>query len=99
MVDERRFSYDEAKRRTNLRKHKIDFRDVLAAFDGPSIDDYDEAHSEEEERWRRLIWLDGKVVVVVYTERGDEVRLISAFDASVEETRRYLEIAFGGKLP
>jgi hypothetical protein len=67
-----RFSWSERKRRENLRKHGIDFRDVASVFDGPSIDAYHADHPEPEERWRRLVWLDGRVIVVVYTEAGDQ---------------------------
>jgi uncharacterized DUF497 family protein len=97
LVEGRKFTYDEAKRRGTLRKHKIDFRDIERVFDGPNVDDYDDAHSEGEERWRRLVWLGGRVVVVVYTEQGDHIRLITAFDAAPEETKRFIEIALGGQ--
>ena len=90
----RRFIYDERKRRDNIRKHQIDFRDVERVFDGPSIDDLDYGHSQHEERWRRLVWIRGRVVVVIYTERSDAVRLISAFAADSEAVRLYYERFF-----
>jgi hypothetical protein len=90
----RRFIWDESKRRTNLRKHGIDFQDLPGPFDGPSIDNPDVHHSDVEERWQRLIWFHTRVVLVVYTERGDTIRVISARPATAEETDIYLDHHF-----
>jgi uncharacterized DUF497 family protein len=45
-----RFEWDERKRRENLRKHGIDFVEVRRAFDAPALVDYDQHHSDEEDR-------------------------------------------------
>ena len=94
-MDSPNFSWSEKKRQANLAKHGIDFKDVAAAFAGPSIDIYDAEHSESEERWRRLLWLNGEVVVVVYAEFGEAVRLISARPGNREETQVYLDQFLG----
>jgi uncharacterized protein len=47
--------------------------------------------STEEERWRLLGRAGSKILMVVYTERGDRVRIISARKASKREQEVYLE--------
>lgn len=85
------FEWDEAKRVQNLSKHGIDFRDVPRAFAWPRIEDYDSAHSVEEDRWRVLGYLDGRVIFFVYTERQGRKRLISARPATPDEAMIYIE--------
>lgn len=87
-----RFTWDDRKRQANVRKHGIDFADAVGVFfdDGAlTIEDVD---SEGEQRLVTMgrDFLD-RVLVVVYTERGeDEVRLISARKASPRERTAYV---------
>jgi uncharacterized DUF497 family protein len=46
--------------------------------------------STEEERWRLLDRAGSEVLMVVYTERGDRIRIISARKASKREQEVYL---------
>lgn len=92
------FVWDEGKRKRVLREHGLDFADVCRVFRGPMIDDYDYAHSREEDRWRALGLLDGNVILVVYAERGDTIRLITARRATPEETQLFHEQFFGEPL-
>jgi uncharacterized protein len=94
-VPDKRFEWDERKRRQNLRRHRIDFADVPRAFDRPLIVDYDAAHSNGEERFRMLGWLDGRVIVAIYTERRQRIRLISVRYATVPEATLYMQEFFG----
>lgn len=57
-------------------------------LDNNLIDDYDEEHSDDEDRIK-VIGLVGKVLVVIYTERGEKYRLISARNANKRERSRY----------
>jgi hypothetical protein len=50
------FEWDEAKRLANLRKHGIDFIDVLAVFDGDTVIVEDERYSYGEQRFVTFIW-------------------------------------------
>lgn len=78
-----RWEWDEAKRLENIRKHRIDFRDVSAVFDGPMLLRLDQREDYGEERWIALGLLGHGVVVVVYTERdGDTIHIISARKAN-----------------
>ncbi len=83
------FVWDEAKRRENLRKHKIDFADAEKIFRGLTftVDDDREAYGEQ--RFLTLGLLEDQVVSVTHTERREEIRLISIRKATKHETRFY----------
>ncbi len=77
-MDDTRFEWDYQKEIINIRKHGIDFQTASLVFRDPNrIEFYDEAHSEEEERYN-TIGMAHNVLFVVYTERRDFVRIISA---------------------
>jgi uncharacterized DUF497 family protein len=83
--------WDPAKAKSNLRKHGIRLADAASALeDVRAISVRDEA--EHEERWV-TIGMDclARVLVIVYTWRGEEVRLISARLATSRERRQYEE--------
>lgn len=86
------FEWDEEKNRVNIRKHDIDFNDVCEMFDDPMLVMLDDRYSYAEERWIGVGMLLGIVVVVVYTERvNDIIRIISARKATKHEARGYAE--------
>jgi uncharacterized protein len=82
--------WDPSKARVNARKHGIEFSDAVAALEDELALTMRDPISDEEERWVTL-GLDGfaRVLVVVYTLRGERVRLISARKASARERRLY----------
>ena len=85
-----RFEWDESKDQLNQAKHGLCFRDVCRAFDDPNgIDAPDDRHAEE--RWVLIaqIPLTTLVVTVVYSERGERDRIISARVATGAEERTY----------
>ena len=81
--------WDDNKAELNWKKHKIYFEDAVYIFlDDDRIEDYDELHSEDEDRWKVI----GKVMdilAVIYTERGEKYRIISARYATKEEEDEY----------
>ena len=88
-----RFEWDSRKALQNLLKHGVSFEEASTVFaDLLSLTIPDPGHSIEEERWvtvgqsyrRRLL-------VVVHTEHGDAIRLISARSATPGERRKYEE--------
>ncbi len=85
------FEWDEAKRLTNLRKHGIDFIDIPAVFDGDTVTVEDDRYSYAEQRFVTFGLLQGRVVAVVHTDRGDLTRIISARKATKYEQRIYFE--------
>lgn len=85
-----RFEWDENKNRINIRKHGIDFADVVDIFKHPVLILLDGREEYGEERWIALGWIKAMMGVVVYVERVDDViRIISARKATKNEERRY----------
>ncbi|PZV10429.1 MAG: hypothetical protein DCF22_16860 [Leptolyngbya sp.] len=85
------YQWDSDKAIANLRKHGIDFADaVIVLSDDLAITVQDERFDEE-----RFITIGmdglGRVLVVVYTWRGNNIRLISARPATRQECRQYEE--------
>ncbi len=73
----------------NFKKHGITFEKAAEIFlDEFLIDDYDEDHSDCEDRIK-VIGMVEKVLVVIYTERGEKYRLISARLANKREEDEY----------
>ena len=84
------FTWDEKKRKLNLAKHGVDFRDASAIFDGPLVTVEDTREDYGEPRYVALGLLHGVVVSVAYTERRDEVRIISIRKALKHEAHFFL---------
>ena len=82
-------THDPAKRRSNKRKHKIDWADCEAAFDAPMLTREDASQDYGEQRLISLGWLQGRVVVLVWTDREDGPRLISCREANPHEQEAY----------
>ena len=82
--------FDPSKARANFRKHRVSFADAEQALRDPQAITIEDSDAEGEQRFVTL-GADalGRVLVVVYTVRGDRVRLISARKASKGEARQY----------
>jgi uncharacterized DUF497 family protein len=84
------FEWDSAKAKANIARHGISFETAKAAFqDLQAIELLDDDLSEE--RWRLLGRAGAELIMVVYTERGDRIRIISARKATTREQKVYLE--------
>lgn len=87
-----KFEWDEAKNRINQEKHGISFEMAAYVFqDEHYIEMYDFEHSDVEEERFIAIGRVGKILFVVFTERKDNVRLISARLATEAERRLYYD--------
>jgi uncharacterized DUF497 family protein len=82
-------TWDEAKRLSNIKDHELDFVGCEAVFDGPVVSWDDDRDSYGEQRINLLGWLNGVVVHMTYTERGDEPHIISLRKAEKHEIRFY----------
>lgn len=86
------FEWDENKEKINISKHGLDFSTAALVFrDQNRLEWFDELHSDYEDRYTTIGEINGIAVVlmVVYTERGDAIRLISARKATKQERRMY----------
>lgn len=85
--------WDAGKAEENLAKHGVSFEDGATVFDDPwAITVPDVAHSEDEERHITVgRAAAGPVLTVVYTMRGDTIRITSAREATRREQRQYEE--------
>lgn len=87
------FEWDHKKAGSNARKHGVSFDEASTVFgDRLSLTIRDPAHSQEEDRFVTIGRSHrGKLLVVVHTERGDNLRIISARPASRSERKTYEE--------
>lgn len=85
-----RLEWDEAKRRANLSKHDVDFRDLGPLFDDVRrIEFEDRRRAYGELRMVLLGLLYGRLLHVTWTRRRDARRIISARRANLREQRFY----------
>ncbi len=85
------FEWDENKNTINREKHKISFETAAYVFDDPYyIEMFDFEHSVEEDRYIAIGKV-GDVLFVVFTERKDMIRLISARLATNAERDLYYD--------
>jgi uncharacterized DUF497 family protein len=87
------FEWDLRKARSNLAKHGVAFEEASTIFgDSLSLTIPDPEHSLSEERYVTMgRAFSGKLLVVVHTERGENIRIISARRASRRERKFYEE--------
>lgn len=85
------FEWDENKRLVNLRKHGIDFTDAVNVFDDDTVIIEDAQQNYGEQRWIAIGLLTGRVVVVVYTECRETIRIISVRKATKNEEIIYFK--------
>ena len=83
------FEWDPNKDRLNQRKHGVGFADTFAVFEDPNaltMEDY-----EQGENRHVTVGMDcfGRVLVVVYTWRDENIRIISARKATRLEVKHY----------
>ena len=92
------FEWDDAKAASNVRKHGVSFHEAASAFADPLgavLSDPD--HSADEEREILIGHSErGRLLVVSYTERPPNTRIISARVADPGEQRNYTENPMGG---
>jgi uncharacterized protein len=89
------FEWNSAKAKVNIENHGVSFDEASSAFkDILSITIYDQLHSEKEDRFVLLgNSILNRLLVVVHTERGQKIRIISARKANPTERIQYEENA------
>ena len=83
------YEWDPRKAEANFLKHRVDFADAVSVFsDRLALTIPDE--SDEEARFATLgSDLLGRILVLIYTWRGDRIRVISARKATARERKQY----------
>ena len=73
------FEWDDAKAEANEEKHGVTFAEAMTVFaDTLSVTGYDPRHSDEEDRFLTMgVSVDGRLLLVPHTDRGDAVRIIT----------------------
>ena len=87
------FDWDPDKAAENLRRHRVSFEEAATVFRDPLSWTFpDPEHSEGEERNLDIGHSErGRLLIVIYTERLGQVRIISARLATRKERRSYEE--------
>lgn len=89
-----KFDWDEKKLRDNVTKHRVSFYEATTVFSSflPLLTEYDNQHSQDEERYKTIGYSNKKrLLVVIHTDRGNKIRIISAWKANNSEERKYDE--------
>jgi uncharacterized DUF497 family protein len=87
------FEWDEEKAAANVAKHGIRFDYAARVFLDPyRLEIPDEREEYEEVRFKTIGIVDNRALVVIYTVRNGNIRLISARRAERYEQRQYHEI-------
>ena len=85
------FQWDETKELANLRKHGVSFDEAASVFENPLAAIFSDPDHSQDELREILVGHSqrGRVLVISYTERGEEIRIVSARVASASERREY----------
>jgi uncharacterized DUF497 family protein len=86
-------TWDESKRRRNIKLHGLDFEGADAIWDNFTVTRDDIRADYGEKRVVTFGILSGEVVVLVHTERDHEMHVISLRKAEKYEARYYFEVA------
>ncbi|MDH5671157.1 MAG: BrnT family toxin [Myxococcales bacterium] len=88
------FDWDDAKAASNEVKHGVSFEQAQALLESETdhLEIFDAEHSDEEDRFISIGPIDDGVILVVWTERDEDViRIISARWATTRERQKYMD--------
>lgn len=88
-IPPRNFEWDEKKRFSNIKKHDIDFDDAKEAFNKPMLIKKDDRFNYREERHIAIGQMYELTIVLVFTLRNNNIRIISVRKANRKERDRY----------
>ena len=84
------YEWDARKASTNLTDHGVPFHFAVRVFDDPARVEFDVSRKRDREDRQKCVGsIDGKLYVVVFTERGDNRRIISARRTNGKEDEAY----------
>nr|WP_294169081.1 BrnT family toxin [uncultured Sphingomonas sp.] len=82
-------SYDPEKRERTLAERGLDFEDAAELFAGSTVDLVDDRADYGEQRWQSYGLLNGRLLMVVWTKRGDARHIISMRKCNDREQSRF----------
>ena len=86
------FEWDDLKATDNYAKHGVTFEAACDVFKDPfAIERADDPADHDEDRYAIVGMVEGRLLFVAYTMRGDVIRMISARGAEPHEQRQYHE--------
>lgn len=83
------FQWDTKKAQSNAKKHGVVFADAVGVFEDPHAVTIDDPHSNEQRFVTMGLDFLGRVLVICWTPRGDDIRLFSARRATSGERAIY----------
>jgi uncharacterized DUF497 family protein len=83
------FEWDGTKATSNYVKHGVTFAKAIVVFSDPGHVDGNASPSTGESRRKAVGLIEGRLITVVYTMRGEAIRIISARRASKAERASY----------
>ena len=84
-----RISYDPVKRDRTLAERRLDFKDAARVFAAPTVSFVDDRRDYGEVRWISVGHLDGRLMLIVWTQRGDRRHIISMRKANEREQEKF----------
>ena len=85
------YEWDENKRIANFNRHKVDFTKAIDFEWETAVETIDDRSNYGEERWVTIGFIQKKLHVMVYTIRGNKIRIISLRKANRRESKYYEE--------
>ena len=84
-----KFEWDDEKRQQNTSKHGVDLIHTALIFEEPTLTKIDDRLDYGEERFISIGLVNGTAFVVVHTQRGENIRLISAWKGGRKDYEKY----------
>ena len=92
------FEWDEEKNKENIRRHGFDFADAWEIFEAPMRTALDRREDYGEDRWNGIGFLGNRIVVVIFTYRGEDAIRIISLRKALKHERKKFEEAIGNRL-
>jgi uncharacterized protein len=83
------FEWDPEKAASNFRKHGVRFAEAVTIFDDSALLTMADEHPDEERFVALGVGSSGRILVVLYTLRGERIRIISVRKATRAERQQY----------
>jgi uncharacterized protein len=81
----RKFEFDERKRQENITKHGLDFNTAKRVFEDESVFVFESPQEHDEKRYVAIGKISERILAVIFTFRGHNIRIISARMARIKE--------------